>query len=595
MKHFPLSVHSFKMKLLISLLTIGLLPLVSISVFYQHFLDVRITKDIESASIDRLRYTSYDIRRQMEISDQLLGWITYNRKLQEILTANYSEKYEKQLDIIQFSSYATEYAINANIENNIFKILIIEDNGESFQIGNVRSLMDQDAIKDARWAETYNHSKADQLVLSKDIYAKDTYVFPVSSRIYNDLTGAPIGWCIIAFCNDMYSKNLVNGSNNQNIYLINPSGQCIGHTDFSMIGADMSQDSMIREILNTQDSIGHITANRSHTPLIAHYYRIPGSNIIAVQETPLLSFLSEKSEVSRFSATLIVISAALVLYLTMYLHRILTRPINTISSYIKNVSKGDFTGSLTLKNNDEFQTIADSINKMEREIRELMEAQKQEAEIKKELEFRVLQNQINPHFLYNTLNTIKWMASLQHADTIRDMTAALGRLLQNISKGSDKISIYEEMSLLDDYVLIQDIRYDGRLNVRYHIGDPEITQAQILKFLFQPIVENAIFHGIEPKGDGSGTIDIHLNQQDKNIYIHIVDNGIGMTPEQIEQLLNPAEHTQNRRGLNGIGISNINQRIKMTYGQEYGISITSKPGAYTDVLICIPYERSTSL
>ena len=134
------------------------------------------------------RYTSYDIRRQMEISDQLLGWITYNRKLQEILTANYSEKYEKQLDIIQFSSYATEYAINANIENNIFKILIIEDNGESFQIGNVRSLMDQDAIKDARWAETYNHSKADQLVLSKDIYAKDTYVFPVSSRIYNDLT-----------------------------------------------------------------------------------------------------------------------------------------------------------------------------------------------------------------------------------------------------------------------------------------------------------------------------------------------------------------------------------------------------------------------
>ena len=213
----------------------------------------------------------------------------------------------------------------------------------------------------------------------------------------------------------------------------------------------------------------------------------------------------------------------------------------------------------------------------------------------KQAEYLALQNQINPHFLYNTLNTIKWMASLQHADTIRDMTAALGRLLQNISKGSDKISIYEEMSLLDDYVLIQDIRYDGRLNVRYHIGDPEITQALILKFLFQPIVENAIFHGIEPKGDGSGTIDIYLNQQDKSIYIHIVDNGIGMTTEQIEQLLNPEESPKNRRGLNGIGISNINQRIKMTYGQEYGISITSKPGAYTDVLICIPYERSTSL
>ena len=577
------------------MLTIGLLPLISISVFYQHLLDERITKDIESASIDRLRYTSYDVKRQMEISDQLLGWITYNRKLQNILTTNYSEKHEKQLDIIQFSSYATEYAVNANIESSIFKILIVEDSGESFQIGNAWSLMDQKAIREAKWAETYNHSKADQLILSKDIYAKDTYIFPVSSRIYDNLTGTPIGWCIIAFRNDMYSKSLVNGSNNQNIYLINPSGQCIGHRDPSMIGADLSHNSMIRKILDTPDSIGHITASQDHTPLIAHYYRIPDSNIIAVQETPLNSFLSEKQEISQLSATLIIISAALVLCLTMYLHRILTRPINTISSYIKNVSKGDFKGSLILKNNDEFQTIADSINNMEHEIRELMENQRQEAEIKKELEFRVLQNQINPHFLYNTLNTIKWMASLQHADTIRDMTAALGRLLQNISKGSDKISIYEEMSLLDDYVLIQDIRYDGRLKVHYHIGDPEITQAQILKFLFQPIVENAIFHGIEPKGDGAGTIDIYLNQKDSNIYIHIVDNGIGMTPEQIKQLLNPDENTQNRRGLNGIGISNINQRIKITYGQEYGISITSEPGAYTDVLICIPYERSASL
>lgn len=119
MKRFPFSVHSFKETSDFSDYHWSS-PLVSISVFYQHFLDVRITKDIESASIDRLRYTSYDIRRQMEISDQLLGWITYNRKLQEILTTDYSEKYEKQLDIIQFSSYATEYAINANIENMYF-------------------------------------------------------------------------------------------------------------------------------------------------------------------------------------------------------------------------------------------------------------------------------------------------------------------------------------------------------------------------------------------------------------------------------------------------------------------------------------------
>ena len=134
MKHLPFSLHSFKIKLLVSLLAVGLLPLATISVFYQYILDVRITKDIESASIDRLRYTSFNIQRQKEIADQLLGWITYNRQLQNILTSDYSKIYEKQLDIIQFSSYAMEYAVNANIESNIFKILILEDNGSSFQI-----------------------------------------------------------------------------------------------------------------------------------------------------------------------------------------------------------------------------------------------------------------------------------------------------------------------------------------------------------------------------------------------------------------------------------------------------------------------------
>ena len=131
MKHLPFSLHSFKIKLLVSLLAVGLLPLATISVFYQYILDVRITKDIESASIDRLRYTSFNIQRQKEIADQLLGWITYNRQLQNILTSDYSKIYEKQLDIIQFSSYAMEYAVNANIESNIFKIFyVIRNNGD---------------------------------------------------------------------------------------------------------------------------------------------------------------------------------------------------------------------------------------------------------------------------------------------------------------------------------------------------------------------------------------------------------------------------------------------------------------------------------
>lgn len=211
--------------------------------------------------------------------------------------------------------------------------------------------------------------------------------------------------------------------------------------------------------------------------------------------------------------------------------------------------------------------------------------------MRNKLEFKVLQNQINPHFLYNTLNSIKWMATLQKNTPIRDMTGALGRLLQNISKGTAvKIPIYEEMSVLDDYILIQNVRYNGKIQVRYHITDKDITQAYILKFTIQPIIENAIFHGIEPKGE-EGRIDIILERENNAILIHVADDGVGMNPEQIEAVLSGKQEIEHKRGLNGIGIRNIRDRIQMTYGKEYGLFIDSVPGEYTKVTIKIPYEK----
>lgn len=582
--------HSFKGKLLISLLLASLLPLSLVSIFYQNLLEKRISRDIETSSIEKLRYTSLNIERQIEISEQLMGWITYNTQLTRLLSQHYSSLSEKQLDIINFSSHVLEYAVNANIESSIFKILILSNDGSSFQIGNGMSLLDQAAISESGWLETYHRSQADRLVLSKDLYAKDTYIFPMSNKIYSNTTGKPLGWCLITFQQDMYSKTL-NSSANSELYLINAGGQCIASKDSEQIGIDLSRDTTVSEILHSQSETGYVTGERNGNSYIAHFYRVPKTNIIEIQETQLEDYYAEKLHLFHVSLFLVVLSVGLSLCMIAYLSHMLTQPIGAIRRYIENVCRNSSPGTLELPRDDEFRSIAESINKMELEIVNLLEEQKRESEIKKDLEFRMLQNQINPHFLYNTLNTIRWLASLQHADTIRDLTASLGRLLQNISKGSDKITIYEEMSLLDDYVMIQDIKYDGKITVNYHIKSPEVTQAFIIKFVFQPIVENAIFHGIEPKEDGIGTIDITLERVDNDVIIHIVDNGIGMTAEQTHKLLFPDQNDCNHRGLNGIGISNINTRLAMTYGVGYGLSITSAPGLYTDVQIRIPYER----
>lgn len=590
------TVHTnrFQIKLVIAFLMIGLVPLIIASSIYLRILNDRITRDNEISSIENLRYLSFNIRHQMDTAERMASWLTYNQKLNHILTKDYQNLYEKQLDIIEFSSYVTEYSMNANVESNISKILILDEDGDSFQMGDSYSLIRAEEVQKAGWLETYQKQQADQLVISKDWYAKEDYVFPLSSRIYDNLTGRPIGWCLILFKNTMYSDYLTaraEAEQGERLFLINEAGQCIADRKSERLGMDLSLDPLIKEILSAGQSSGHVIGDYAGEPMILHYYRLPDTGVIEVQGTSEAAFLMERRNMTRLTVAVILLTILAICLTVFYLSSLLTKPINTISAYIKKVPENGFQGNLKLEREDEFKKIAEAINNMELEILQLMEQQRQEAERKKELEFQVLQNQINPHFLYNTLNSIKMIATLQHADTIRDMTAALGRLLQNISKGTEnKIPIFEEMSLLDDYVLIQDIRYGGKIQVQYHIGDSKITQAYIIKFLLQPIVENAIFHGIEPK-DGVGQIHIYLEREGEDVVISVVDDGVGMGPEQIEALLNPPAGESKKRGLNGIGVSNIQERIRMTYGDRYGLEVTSQLGAFTKVKIRIPYEK----
>ena len=150
---------------------------------------------------------------------------------------------------------------------------------------------------------------------------------------------------------------------------------------------------------------------------------------------------------------------------------------------------------------------------------------------KNDLEYKMLQSQINPHFIYNTLNSIKWMATVQGSDGIAEMTTALAKLLKSISKGTSLVvPIREELSLLRDYCTIQSYRYGGTITVDIRVDDPAIEDHGIIKFTLQPLVENAIFHGIEPKG--SGHIDVHLYFEGDMIRIDVTDDGVGMTAEK---------------------------------------------------------------
>ncbi|MCR5822924.1 MAG: histidine kinase [Lachnospiraceae bacterium] len=205
---------------------------------------------------------------------------------------------------------------------------------------------------------------------------------------------------------------------------------------------------------------------------------------------------------------------------------------------------------------------------------------------KNDLEYKMLQSQINPHFIYNTLNSIKWMATVQGSDGIAEMTTALAKLLKSLSKGSGlTVPIREELSLLRDYFTIQSYRYGGTISMDIRVDDPSIEDLKIVKFTLQPLVENAIFHGIEPKG--SGCIDVHLYYENGLVRIDVTDDGVGMPPEKAESILKDA--SENRSDFfRELGVSNVNRRLLFEYGEPAGITIKSAEGEGTTMTISIP-------
>ena len=295
-----------------------------------------------------------------------------------------------------------------------------------------------------------------------------------------------------------------------------------------------------------------------------------------------------------FSIALIIIAASSVIgiFLSYFLSRTVNAPVRQLQSRIKRIEEGDFSRDLSTEWEHELGDIGKTINDLSENVLLLMNQKIEDERQKKDYEYKMLQSQINPHFLYNTLNSIKWMATIQNSPGIAEMTTSLSRLLKDISKGTTNlVSIKHELSLINDYFIIQQYRYGGAITLAIDIDDESLTSCQILKFTMQPIVENSIFHGIEPKGT-TGTITIHIYQDTaQDIHIDITDDGIGMEPELAASLLekeSPAASSLFKE----IGISNVHKRLQYEFGNEYGLSIVSEQGKFTTISILLPFRKS---
>jgi len=267
-------------------------------------------------------------------------------------------------------------------------------------------------------------------------------------------------------------------------------------------------------------------------------------------------------------------------------------PIKKLHDVTSTITKNDLQALVTHDNVDEITELGMSFNIMIGRIRELLDAKVREQENLKKAELRALQAQINPHFLYNTLDTIIWMTDSKKTNEVIEIVTALSSFFRiSLSKGKDWITIGEEVERTRNYLTIQKMRYRDIMDYEIDV-DEDVSGNTVLKLVLQPIVENALYHGIKNKRQG-GTIIVRAKQTDEDLVsLQVEDNGIGMTAEKLAQLRVELEDESGEIRLeSGYGIGNVNKRIRLYYGKQYGVYIESEYNVGTRVTVAIPARR----
>ncbi len=310
-----------------------------------------------------------------------------------------------------------------------------------------------------------------------------------------------------------------------------------------------------------------------------------GWTVVALIPNKYMNSLSNEIKHMVVQVVLICILIAMVIFLVVY--RSITFPLWELISSMRELKKGNLKARKLMDDSrDEVAEVTASYNHMIDELNLHIENIKAKEKLRALAEFRALQAQINPHFIANTLNNVAWMAKMQKADNIESVVTSMIKLLNSsMGRGPDIITIEDEIENIKSYINIQEYKYIKKIGVNIDF-DSEIMNCKILKFILQPIVENAMIHGLGPK-QGQGFITIKGYADGEDISIIVEDNGVGMTENEIETLLK-GEDTGSKERFSSIGLNNVNERIKLAYGEKYGLYLKSQKNVFTSVEIRIP-------
>lgn len=370
------------------------------------------------------------------------------------------------------------------------------------------------------------------------------------------------------------------------LFVMNDAGSVILADDLSMVGHRLEEEPFMSNIISHYN--GSFTMDINEQRMAINYYTVPKVNWKVVQMIPYDVLMRETEQLRSYNIVVNGLFAVGLVMVAVLLSSGITRPLYRLSLLMKEVPKGNFKVKAPVKGNDEVAQLSNSFNIMVQQMDELIKQLEEEHKMRERAHLEALQAQINPHFLFNTLNGIKWMATINGADNVGQMIAALGRLLETtVGKNEEMITLSEEIRCVDSYILLQKMRYGDKFDIQYNMDD-EILSYRIPRLILQPLVENAIIHGFEDMESG-GVIIINGHKQSDSILIEVTDNGKGISVEKMSNILEDSNDKKGR--FSNIGLNNVNDRIKLHFGGDYGLTISSHEGIGTTVQMRLPlYE-----
>lgn len=579
--------NSIVFKYLMAFILIIIIPLIIFSIALNKIYLKVIINNTSDRTMQAMEQISLGIENQVKRISLTAATIANDYEIIEYMNSwNHADDMGSKFDISKKTDTRLNYIFNYT--NDVDSVIFFfKDKGFYAYKGDL--YINEEDIRNMDWYRKSLNNKGMTFIpgsLKSFIYnSRYRYVIPVaiSPDILQDTRNVELIY--LAFGSNIFDS-FYSGMKLKNVgemLVTDETGKIMISKNYDNIGKNASDFSHLKE--SAQLDYGSYISAFNEKKLFVTVYKIGKTGWKIINMTDYKEVTRDIDRILSVIKKAFAVIMVLFLAFSVFFFNGIVVPINHLINKMKVVEKGNFNTTIQVMGKGEVRQLSESFNTMVYKINNLIKQRDINEKKKIQAEIEALQSQINPHFISNTLNSIRLMAMIAKVDSIKNMSEAFMKLLMaTIGKGDTFVTIDSELNNLENYIYIMRVRYGDKFDVQYDI-DENIRNLFILKLLLQPVVENSILHGLS-EIEGKGLIRISGHKKGEELILEIYDNGVGMTEEQAKRLL--TESNSNRRAFSSMGIMNVNRRIRLNHGERFGIEIESVCGKFTNVRMRLP-------